>query len=63
MEVKDKCSQVAFKYIKGFFVIDMVSTCFTLFTNYNVADDSMLYQLYYLKLLRILYAKSATKIL
>jgi hypothetical protein len=63
VEVKDKCSQVAFKYIKGFFVIDLVSTCFTLFTNYNTDPDSMLYQLYYLKLLRLMYAKSATKIL
>ena len=49
VEVKDKCTQVAAKYLKGFFFLDCASTFFTLFTYYEVGD------FYYLKALRILY--------
>ena len=56
VEVKDKCTQIAYKYITGYFFLDVVSTCFTLFSNYSRPE------FYYLKLLRLLYLLQATKI-
>lgn len=57
VEVRDKCSDVACRYLSRFFIFDIVSTFFTLFTNYNNPN------FYYLKLLRLLYLFQATKII
>ena len=49
VEVKDKCTEIAYKYITGNFILDIVSTCITLFNNYENPS------FYYLKLLRLIY--------
>ena len=49
VEVKDKCTEIAYKYITGYFILDIVSTCFTLFDGYSNPS------FYYLKLLRLIY--------
>ena len=55
--MRDKFSEVAYKYITGFFLFDVVSTFFTLFTNYETEN------FYYLKLLRLCYFIQAPRIL
>ena len=57
VEVKDKFSDVAIKYIKGFFLIDVLSTGFTLFTL------SIEERFYFFKALRLFYMTSMSKYL
>lgn len=57
VEIKDKCSAVAYKYITGFFLIDVLSTFLTLFTFYQKSE------FLFAQLLRILYFPRALDIL
>jgi len=57
VEIKDKFSDVAIRYMKGYFLIDVLSTGFTLFTL------SIEEKFYFFKALRLFYMTSATSYL